>query len=227
MSLQVSGLNQHYGSAQALRDIHFTVAKQGCTAVLGRNGAGKTTLLRSLMGVLPVTSGRIAWAGRDLTALPPHARVRAGLAYVPQGREIFAGLTVGQNLEIAATGDTQAAIAEVVALFPVISQMWRRRGGDLSGGQQQQLSIARALVTRPQLLILDEPTEGVQPNIVTRIEQVIADLRGRMAILLVEQYVDFARAIADHTVVLSRGEVALQGPMAEMAEDQLRRYLAL
>jgi urea transport system ATP-binding protein len=231
MGLEVEHLNQHYGSSHTLRDISFTVADKGCTAVLGRNGAGKTTLLKCLMGVLSVSSGAIKWNGQVLTAAPPHHRVRAGLGYVPQGREIFAGLSVGQNLELAAAAakvaDPDEAIAEAVALFPVIGEMWRRRGGDLSGGQQQQLSIARALVTRPDLLILDEPTEGVQPSIVSRIEEVIAELGGRLSILLVEQYFEFARSIADNYVVLSRGEVALSGSVAGMDSDAVKRFLAI
>ncbi|EWY41616.1 urea ABC transporter ATP-binding protein [Skermanella stibiiresistens SB22] len=229
--MAVERLNQHYGGSHTLRNVSFGVGDKGCTAILGRNGAGKTTLLRCLMGVLPITSGAIVWNGAPLTALPSHRRVRAGFGYVPQGREIFAGLTVGQNLEIAAsasgTADAEAAVAEAVALFPVIGQMWRRRGGDLSGGQQQQLSIARALVTRPSLLILDEPTEGVQPSIVSRIEEVISELSGRLSILLVEQYFEFARSIADHYVVLARGEVAVSGGTADMDSDAVKRFLAI
>lgn len=231
MGLNVEQLNQHYGSSHTLRDVSFNIADKGCTAVLGRNGAGKTTLLKSLMGVLPTSSGSISWNGQDLTGMAPYRRVRAGLGYVPQGREIFAGLSVGQNLELAAAAaridDPEEAISEAVALFPVIGEMWRRRGGDLSGGQQQQLSIARALVTRPDLLILDEPTEGVQPSIVSRIEEVIAELGGRLSILLVEQYFEFARSIADRYVVLSRGEVALSGDVSEMDDDAVRQFLAV
>lgn len=231
MGLTVDHLNQHYGSSHTLRDVSFAIADKGCTAVLGRNGAGKSTLLKCLMGVLPVSSGTVAWNGHALTDLAPSRRVRLGLGYVPQGREIFASLSVGQNLELAAAAakiaDAEAAISEAVTLFPVIGEMWRRRGGDLSGGQQQQLSIARALVTRPDLLILDEPTEGVQPSIVGRIEEVIAELGNSLSILLVEQYFEFARSIADHYVVLSRGEVALSGEVAEMDSNQVKRFLAI
>ncbi|WP_345791270.1 urea ABC transporter ATP-binding subunit UrtE [Agrobacterium pusense] len=231
MGLTVEKLNLHYGSSHALKNISFETAPKGCTAVMGRNGAGKTTLLRCLMGVLPSTSGRIAWNGTDVTSLQPFRRVREGFGYVPQGREIFANLTVGQNLEIAAAAakveDPDEVIAEAVALFPVIGEMWKRRGGDLSGGQQQQLSIARALVTRPDLLILDEPTEGVQPSIVSRIEDVIAQLRGRLSILLVEQYFDFARSISDHYVVLSRGEVVLHGAASDINDEAVKRHLSV
>lgn len=231
MGLTVEKLNLHYGSSHALRNISFETAPKGCTAVMGRNGAGKTTLLRCLMGVLPSTSGRITWNGTDVTSLQPFRRVREGFGYVPQGREIFANLTVGQNLEIAAAAakveDPDEVIAEAVTLFPVIGEMWKRRGGDLSGGQQQQLSIARALVTRPDLLILDEPTEGVQPSIVSRIEDVIAQLRGRLSILLVEQYFDFARSISDHYVVLSRGEVVLHGAASDINDEAVKRHLSV
>ncbi len=231
MGLNVDQLNQHYGSSHTLRNVSFDIADKGCTAVLGRNGAGKTTLLKCLMGVLPVSSGAISWNGQTLTHMASYRRVRAGLGYVPQGREIFAGLSVGQNLELAAAAarvdDPDEAIAEAIKLFPVIGEMWRRRGGDLSGGQQQQLSIARALVTRPDLLILDEPTEGVQPSIVSRIEEVIAELGGRLSILLVEQYFEFARSIADRYVVLSRGEVAMSGDVSAMDDNAVRQFLAV
>lgn len=231
MSLSIENLNQHYGSSHTLKNISFTAAEAECVAVLGRNGAGKTTLLKCLMGLLPATSGAIVYQGRSLTTAPPHLRAQAGIGYVPQGREIFAGLSVRENLEIAASaaghGDGDAVIAEMIELFPVLGDMWRRRGGDLSGGQQQQLSIARALATRPSLMILDEPTEGVQPSIVKRIEEVVGALRGRLTILLVEQYFDFARSIADAYLVLQRGEVAVSGRMAEMEVDRVRKLLAV
>ncbi|MEM7524999.1 MAG: urea ABC transporter ATP-binding subunit UrtE [Pseudomonadota bacterium] len=231
MSLSVELINQHYGSSHTLRDISFTAADAECVAVLGRNGAGKTTLLKCLMGLLPATSGAVVYRGQTLTDAPSHHRARAGIGYVPQGREVFAGLSVGENLEFAANaaghGDENAVIDEMIELFPVLGEMWRRRGGDLSGGQQQQLSIARALATRPSLLVLDEPTEGVQPSIVKRIEEVIVALKGRMSILLVEQYFDFARSIADGYLVLQRGEVAASGRMAEMDVDRVRKLLAV
>ncbi|WP_088342450.1 MULTISPECIES: urea ABC transporter ATP-binding subunit UrtE [Rhodomicrobium] len=229
--LQVTGLSQHYGSSHTLRQIGFGVASGKCTAILGRNGAGKTTLLKCLMGVLPISGGSIVYNGRALTAAPPHIRVRGGFGYVPQGRDIFANLSVAENLEIAlaanSVADARAATDEVVALFPVLGEMRHRRGGDLSGGQQQQLSIARALLTRPSLLILDEPTEGIQPNIVKRIEEVITGLKSRMSILLVEQYFEFARAIADDYVVLRRGEVAAAGAVGDMDADAVRGFLSV
>jgi urea transport system ATP-binding protein len=200
-------------------------------ALLGRNGAGKTTLLRTLMGVMPTDGGSILFDGADMTRAPSHLRARAGMGYVPQGREIFADLTVGQNIDIVLrnhrTPDADTARDEVTALFPVLGQMWKRRGGDLSGGQQQQLAIARALAPRPKLLILDEPTEGVQPSIVEAIEAAIVALKGRMAILLVEQYYDFARSLADTYVVLDRGRVALHGQGRDMEADGVSRFLSV
>ena len=199
--------------------------------ITGFLGAGKTTLLRTLMGVMPTDAGTISFDGKDMTRAPAHFRARAGMGYVPQGREIFADLTVGQNIEIVLrnhrTPEPEAAREEMVALFPVLGKMWRRRGGDLSGGQQQQLAIARALAPRPKLLILDEPTEGVQPSIVEDIEAAIAALKGRMAILLVEQYYDFARSLADAYVVLDRGRVALRGAGRDMEADGVSRFLSV
>jgi urea transport system ATP-binding protein len=231
MPLTVTDLRQRYGSALILEGVEFTIAPFSCMALLGRNGAGKTTLLRTLMGVLPPDGGSILFDGVDMTRAPSHLRSRAGMGYVPQGREIFADLTVGQNIEIVLrnhrTPEPDAARDEVVALFPVLGQMWRRRGGDLSGGQQQQLAFARALAPRPRLLILDEPTEGVQPSIVEAIEAAIAALKGRMAILLVEQYYDFARSLADAYVVLDRGRVALRGEGATMEADGVSQFLSV
>lgn len=231
MPLAVDGLRQRYGSALVLEGVGFEIAPGACMALLGRNGAGKTTLLRTLMGVMPVAAGRIAFEGRDITGAPSHIRARAGLGYVPQGREIFADLTVGQNIDVVlrnhGTAEPDAARDEVVSLFPVIGEMWKRRGGDLSGGQQQQLAIARALAPRPKLLILDEPTEGIQPSIVQTIEDTIRALRGRMAILLVEQYYEFARSLADAYVVLDRGRVALRGRGADMETDGVARFLSV
>jgi urea transport system ATP-binding protein len=231
MPLTVTALRQRYGSALILEGVEFTIAPYSCMALLGRNGAGKTTLLRTLMGVLAPDSGSILFDGTDMTRAPSHLRARAGMGYLPQGREIFADLTVGQNIEIVLrnhrTPDPDAARDEVVALFPVLGQMWRRRGGDLSGGQQQQLAFARALAPRPRLLILDEPTEGVQPSIVEAIEAAIAALTGRMAILLVEQYYDFARSLADAYVVLDRGRIVLRGDGATMEADGVSRFLSV
>ena len=201
--LQAENLNQYYGSSHTLRGVSLQVARGECLALLGRNGVGKTTLLKCLMGVLPVAGGTVQLAGRDITRLPPHARAAAGIAYVPQGREIFARLTVEENLRMGmATLPRREAAnisGEVFELFPVLKEMLQRRGGDLSGGQQQQLAIARALLQRPQVLILDEPTEGIQPSIIKDIERVIRLLRqrGDIAILLCEQYFDFAHALAD------------------------------
>ncbi len=231
--LKVEKLNQYYGSSHTLRDVSFEVPAGACTAVLGRNGVGKTTLLRCLMGVLPVESGIVSFAGRDVTGMPSHARVRLGIGYVPQGREIFPRLTVEENLRMGLASRRNGAArdipAEVFDMFPVLKAMLRRRGGDLSGGQQQQLAVARALAMRPKLLVLDEPTEGIQPSIIKEIERVIRALseRGEMAILLVEQYFDFARELADRYVILRRGEVVHRGSGADMDAQQLRSYLVM
>jgi urea transport system ATP-binding protein len=231
--LQVEQLNQYYGSSHTLRGVSLTVKKGECLALLGRNGVGKTTLLKCLMGVLPVAKGKVTWNGRDITRLKPHQRARAGIAYVPQGREIFPRLTVEENLlmGMATMPGRQAGriSAEVIELFPVLAEMLGRRGGDLSGGQQQQLAIARALLARPQLIILDEPTEGIQPSIIKDIERVIRLLRerGDIGILLCEQYFDFARALADQFVVLSRGEVVAAGAARLMDSADVRRHLAV
>ncbi|MDB5919360.1 MAG: urtE [Massilia sp.] len=231
--LQVEQLNQYYGSSHTLRGVSLTLKKGECLALLGRNGVGKTTLLKCLMGVLPVANGKVTWNGRDITRLKPHQRAKAGIAYVPQGREIFPRLTVEENLLMGMatmSGRHAARVgAEVLELFPVLGEMLGRRGGDLSGGQQQQLAIARALLSRPQLIILDEPTEGIQPSIIKDIERVIRLLRqrGDIGILLCEQYFDFARALADGFVVLSRGEVVAAGAARQMDSADVRRHLAV
>jgi urea transport system ATP-binding protein len=231
--LEVQQLNQYYGAAHTLRGVSLSVSKGECLTLLGRNGVGKTTLLKCLMGVLPVAGGSVTFNGRDITKLTPHARAAAGIAYVPQGREIFARLTVEENLLMGmATLPARQArriSGEVYELFPVLKTMLQRRGGDLSGGQQQQLAIARALLARPQLIILDEPTEGIQPSIIKDIERVIGLLRerGDIAIVLCEQYFDFARALADHFVVLSRGEVVASGLPEQMDGDDVKRHLAV
>lgn len=230
MQFRVEGLDQHYGSAQVLRKVSFDIAPGECHVVLGRNGAGKTTLLKCLMGVLPVTRGRVMLDGTEITGWAPHRRSARGLAYVPQGREIFSELSVAENLEAAARAHGTLGTAtfdETIALFPVLTQMWRRTGGTLSGGQQQQLAIARALVTKPSLLILDEPTEGIQPNLVAAIRDVLAAFKGRISLLLVEQYLDFALSLADSFVVLSRGSVAEAGRMETSNREQLARYIAI
>ena len=235
--LAIAGLDHHYGSAQSLRGVGLSIRRGECLALLGRNGAGKTTLLRCLAGVLRPSAGRILLDGADIAAWPGHRRCHAGIGYVPQGREIFPDLSVAENLAVAyraqarqgartRTGE-QAALDEVSALFPVLGEMARRRGGDLSGGQQQQLAIGRALMGRPRLLVLDEPTEGIQPSLVKAIEAAITSLKGRMSILLVEQYLDFAAALADRYVVLGRGAVVAQGLGPDIRRDGLDRFLSV
>jgi urea transport system ATP-binding protein len=229
--LTVSGLNQYYGGSHTLRDIAFDVPSGAVTAVLGRNGVGKSTLLKCLAGLLPVRSGAISFDGVDVTKLPPHARARLGLGYVPQGREIFPRLTVEENLKLGlATKPSGTPIPpRIFEMFPVLADMLHRRGGDLSGGQQQQLAIGRALAMDPKLLVLDEPTEGIQPSIIKDIERAVRRLAagGEMAILLVEQYYDFARSLADRYVVLSRGEVVKAGMGADMDADGVRACLTV
>ena len=223
--LTVEGLNQYYGGSHILRDVSFELPAGKVTALLGRNGVGKTTLLKTLMGLVPARTGRVSFENRDLTKASPHLRARAGLGYVPQGREIFPRLTVQENLVMGA-----ARIPErVFELFPVLRQMLARRGGDLSGGQQQQLAIGRALAMKPRLLILDEPTEGIQPSIIKEIERAIRSLAatGEMAILLVEQYYDFARSLADQYLVMERGEIVARGRGADMDADGVRRRLTV
>ena len=230
MRFRVESLDQHYGSAQVLRHVGFEIMPGECLAVLGRNGAGKTTLLKCLMGVLPVTRGRVLVNETEISGWSSHRRSAAGLAYVPQGREIFSELTVGENIEAAARAHGTFGTAtpeETIALFPVLKQMWRRPGGALSGGQQQQLAIARALVTRPSLLILDEPTEGIQPNLVAAIKDVLGSFKGKISLLLVEQYLDFAISLADAFVVLSRGSVAEAGRTESSTRELLTRYIAI
>ena len=231
--LQVDQLNQYYGSSHTLRGISLSVKKGECLALLGRNGVGKTTLLKCMMGVLPVASGSVTFDGKNITRLTPHERARLGIAYVPQGREIFARLTVEENLLMcmATKSGRKASVikGEVYELFPVLKEMLQRRGGDLSGGQQQQLAIARALLAEPKLIIFDEPTEGIQPSIIKDIARVISLLRerGDMGIVLCEQYFDFARALADKFVVLSRGEVVASGTQDAMDGDDIRKHLAV
>jgi urea transport system ATP-binding protein len=229
--LSVQGLNQYYGGSHTLRDVGFDVPAGACTALLGRNGVGKTTLLKCLMGVLPVRSGKIGFAGTSIANLPPYARAALGIGYVPQGRDIFPRLSVQENLQMGlASKKSGTKVPDFVFdMFPVLKQMLNRRGGDLSGGQQQQLAIGRALAMRPRLLILDEPTEGIQPSIIKDIERAIRSLvaAGDIAILLVEQYYDFAKSLADHYVVLSRGEVVARGLGADMDRDNVHAHLAV
>ncbi|MES2553881.1 MAG: urea ABC transporter ATP-binding subunit UrtE [Pseudomonadota bacterium] len=231
--LEVKNINQFYGGSQILRDVSFAAPMGACSVLLGRNGVGKTTLLKCLMGVLPVKTGQIFLDGKDITTLKPYMRSKQGMAYVPQGREIFSRLTVEENILMGMAnikGKASSQIPEeVYEMFPVLKQMLQRRGGDLSGGQQQQLAIARALVSKPKLLILDEPTEGIQPSIIKDIERVIKMLseRGDMAILLVEQYYDFAEALADHYMVMSRGQIVKSGLGSDMQADNIRNFVAL
>src|SRR5512132_1683146 len=229
--LKVSNLNQYYGGSHILRDVAFDAPAGKVTALLGRNGVGKTTLLKCLMGLVPAASGAIEFDGADVTRAPSHQRVRAGIGYVPQGREIFPRLTVHENLQMGlATMPKGATVpASILQMFPVLAQMLRRRGGDLSGGQQQQLAIGRALAMAPKLLILDEPTEGIQPSIIKDIERAIRALAeaGEMAILLVEQYYDFARSLADNYLVMERGEIVKRGAGADMDRDGVRALLAV
>ena len=229
--LRIANINQYYGGSHILRDVSMDVPMGACTTVLGRNGVGKTTFLKCLVGQVPGRSGTIHFQGTDITVLPPYERARLGIGYVPQGREIFPRLTVEENLRMGlATKSAQAPIpVRIFEMFPVLHDMRSRRGGDLSGGQQQQLAIGRALAADPTLLILDEPTEGIQPSIIKEIGQVISRLAksGEMAILLVEQYYDFAESLADHYVVMSRGEIIKAGRGAQMQTDQVRRLLAL
>jgi urea transport system ATP-binding protein len=233
--LQVEGLNQYYGGSHILRGLSFEARLGEITVVLGRNGVGKTTLLKSLMGVVGVKTGSIALAGADITKLPAYERVRAGIGYVPQGREIFGRLTVDENLRmgLASRPGSARLPPALFELFPVLQQMIGRRGGDLSGGQQQQLAIARALAAGPRLLILDEPTEGIQPSIIKDIGRALQTLaRGGldgqpMAVLLVEQYYDFAEELADHYLVVERGEVVLRGRGAAMRADGVKARLAI
>jgi urea transport system ATP-binding protein len=229
--LEVNGLNQFYGGSHILRNLGFEAKLGEVTVVLGRNGVGKTTLLKSLMGVVPVKTGSIALDGKNITRATSYDRVRAGIGYVPQGREIFGRLSVEENLRMGlATRPGGTPIpAELFDLFPVLKQMLGRRGGDLSGGQQQQLAIARALAAGPRLLMLDEPTEGIQPSIIKDIGRVIRMLADRrtMAIVLVEQYYDFAAELADQYLVMERGEIVARGRGAEMAADGVRQRMSI
>ena len=230
--LKLEGVELKYGAAQVLRGVELEARKGEVMSLMGRNGVGKTTLLRAIVGHQPVSAGVIEWDGQTLNGLPPYERARRGIAIVPQGREIFPLLTVAENLQTGLaplSGDKRQIDDEIFTLFPVLKSMLRRRGGDLSGGQQQQLAIGRALVMRPSLLVLDEPTEGIQPSIIKDIGRAIDYLRkkGDMAIVLVEQYFEFARDLADRYAVMDRGQVVLSGPRAEMVETDVLRRLSV
>ena len=248
--LKVEGLHHYYGGSHTLDDITFGVDSGTCTAVLGRNGVGKSTLLKTLMGIERARSGRIIFDGRDITRASPHARARLGIGYVPQGRDIFPRLTVEENLMTGLAARKGTAIdPEIYDMFPVLKDMRRRRGGDLSGGQQQQLAIGRALVTKPKLLVLDEPTEGIQPSIVHDIQAVLHRIKGEwresreleqikdalrrikqegsIAILLVEQYLDFAREICDRYCVIDRGAVVMEGVREGLLGDDVKKWLSV
>jgi urea transport system ATP-binding protein len=230
--LRVADLNQYYGGSHILRSVNLTVREGACTVLLGRNGVGKSTLLKTIMGLVAARSGAVQFDGIDLTGLAPYQRVRRGIGYVPQGREIFNRLTVEENLLMGLAPVTGAAARKIPAsifeMFPVLKQMLKRRGGDLSGGQQQQLAIGRALAANPRVLILDEPTEGIQPSIIKDIGAVIRTLtKSKMAVLLVEQYYDFAESLADTYAVMARGQITHAGAGSTMQADNVRALISI
>jgi len=229
--LKVDGINQYYGGSHILRNVAFEAALGEVTVILGRNGVGKTTLLKSLMGVVPVKTGTMQLDGGDITRDTPYVRVRKGVGYVPQGREIFGRLTVEENLRmgLAYKSGSTPIPTELYELFPVLKQMINRRGGDLSGGQQQQLAIARALVLDPKVLILDEPTEGIQPNIVREIGDVIMRLNREqgLTVLLVEQKLPFARRVASDLRILDKGRLVVAGKIADLTDEVVRQHLTV
>ncbi|CNI26413.1 urea ABC transporter ATP-binding subunit UrtE [Yersinia pekkanenii] len=231
--LQVNELDQYYGGSHILRGLSFEAAVGEVTCLLGRNGVGKTTLLKCLMGLVPLKNGNICWEGKNISHQSPHQRVKGGIAYVPQGREIFPRLTVEENILLGLSRfpakQSTAVPHHIYQLFPVLHEMKHRRGGDLSGGQQQQLAIGRALACQPRLLILDEPTEGIQPSVIKEIGVVIKQLaaQGDMAILLVEQFYDFAAELADNYLVMSRGKIIQRGRGIDMERDSVRGLVAI
>jgi urea transport system ATP-binding protein len=230
--LRIEALNQYYGESHILRDVSLHVPQGACVCLMGRNGVGKTTLLKCIMGLLPIRAGQIRFDGQDIAARPADVRPRIGIGFVPQGREIFAQLTVEENLRIglSARRDGLKEIPErIFELFPVLKQMLRRRGGDLSGGQQQQLAIGRALAIDPKLLILDEPTEGIQPNIVREIGDIIIRLNREenLTVILVEQKLKFARRVGQHFHLMEKGRIVAQGAMEELDDGLISRHLAV
>ena len=230
--LRVETIDLSYGASRCLRSVSLTADPGSITCVLGRNGVGKSSLMRAIVGLERIQSGRILWEGKNIAGMAPADRARAGIGYVPQGREIFPFLTVQENLETALAAAPRGASVpkeEIFTLFPILKQFLKRRGGDLSGGQQQQLAIARALTARPRLLILDEPTEGIQPSVIKDIARVIRHLarEKNFAVVLVEQYFEFARELADCIAVMVRGEVALGGPVEELEDESVRRLLTV
>ena len=230
--LTLENIDQYYGSSHTLKNLSLSITPGACTVVMGRNGVGKTTLMQCITGLLPLRGGTMSLSDRNITKIPAEGRAAAGIGYVPQGRQIFPLLSVEENLRIGlrARGDGSKIIPELVyELFPVLKEMLRRRGGDLSGGQQQQLAIGRALVTEPELLLLDEPTEGIQPNVVHDIGTIITRLNKEigLTVVLVEQKLPFARRVGDDFVLMDRGEVVAKGPMDTLSEDLVKQYLTV
>jgi urea transport system ATP-binding protein len=227
--LQINGLNQYYGESHTLWDVDLDVPEGSCVCLMGRNGVGKTTLLKSVMGAIPIRSGKISFMGSDIAQSRPETRARKGIGWVPQGREVFSQMTVAENLRtgLAARADKQQEVpARVFELFPVLESMLNRRGGDLSGGQQQQLAMGRALALDPKLLILDEPTEGIQPNLVAMIGDVLIGLKEKgLTILLVEQKLPFARRVGDYFCIMDRGRAVATGKMAGLSDDIVNKHL--
>ena len=230
--LSLENIEVSIGGSQILRGVQFHVPEKSVTCLMGRNGVGKTTTLRTITGLLRQSRGRITLNGRDISAMPPEERARAGIGFVPQGREIFPHLTVEENLHIGCVARGMkigAGLDRIFTLFPILKEFLPRKGGMLSGGQQQQLAIGRALLTEPKLLILDEPTEGIQPNVIDQIGDTIRLLReeGKMSILLVEQYLDFARELADGFAIMDRGAVVASGPIANLTEEVIQAHLVV
>ena len=230
--LSLENIEVSIGGSQILRDVSFTVPTGSITCLMGRNGVGKTTTLRTIMGLLPPTRGSIVFNGCKITSMPPEERARAGIGFVPQGREIFPHLTVEENLHVGCVArgkSTSSGLARIFSLFPILKDFLPRKGGMLSGGQQQQLAIARALLTEPKLLILDEPTEGIQPNVIDQIGDTIRLLReeGKMSILLVEQYLEFAKELSDHFTIMDRGAVVAGGPIENLTDSVIQQHLVV